>query len=228
MQSILTGCATVLSSLNNALQLPDRLKAARQSKWFVGVALAFAFVAVAAGSWFAHDWVSTRTTSAPTVTFAPIPQPPQASQATPSAAEQTVRKPQTMTRRSKPATGISADPACKDKLRIHMTGGAVTGINGSGIKADNADVCIETNNTKITGGTDGINLDHGQPYLPALSPGELPLNDERRKKGIELLQKYLVSHPRATHEQVVSEINSELVTLGVDEHITWEEPTPRN
>jgi hypothetical protein len=49
------------------------------------------------------------------------------------------------------AAGISADPACKDKLRIHITGGAVTGINGSGIKADNADVCIETNNTKITG-----------------------------------------------------------------------------
>jgi hypothetical protein len=38
--------------------------------------------------------------------------------------------------------------------------------------------------------------------------------DERRKKCIELLNRYLAGHPNATHEQVVSEINSELVTLG--------------
>jgi hypothetical protein len=125
---------------------------------------------------------------------------------------------------STPATGISADPACKNKLRIHMTGGSVTGINGSGIEAKNADVCIETNDTKITGGTDGINLDH-DPIAP-VSAGDLPIDDERRKKCIELLRKFLAAHPNATHEQVVSEINNELLTLGVNAHIGLEEPTP--
>jgi hypothetical protein len=223
-QRILTACAAILSSLNNAFQLPDRFKAVRQSKWFFSVAIGIAFVAVAVASWFAHDWMSTSKLAAPAAALAPIPKPAQVSQVTPN--EPTVLRPQTTTRRPKAAAGISTDPACKDKLRIHMTGGAVTGINGSGIKADNADVCIETNNTKITGGTDGINLDHDQHYLAPLSPGELPKDDQRRKESAELLQKYLASHPNATHEQVVSEINNELVSLGVDAHITWEEPTP--
>lgn len=52
---------------------------------------------------------------------------------------------------------------------------------------------------------------------------DLPLDDERRKKSIELVQKFLASHPNATHDEVVSEINRELVTLGVNAHIAWEE-----
>jgi hypothetical protein len=234
-QRTLTTAAAILSSANNALQLSDRFKAARQSKWFFRVAVGIAFIAVAVGSWYARDWTLARKI-APPAALTPTPKPPQVSQAASNAGEPRVPKPQTTTRRPKPAAGISADPACKDKLRIHITGGEVTGRIGSGIKADNADVCIETNNAKITGGTDGINLDHTpSPYFDALStlspgklsPGELPLNDERRKEGAELLEKYLASHPNATHDQVVSEINNELVSLGVNAHITWEDPTPR-
>jgi hypothetical protein len=47
LQNILTAISTVLSSINNALQLPDRFKAASQSKWFFRAAIGIAFVAVA-------------------------------------------------------------------------------------------------------------------------------------------------------------------------------------
>jgi hypothetical protein len=61
------------------------------------------------------------------------------------------------------ATGISADPGCQNKLRLHFFGGAVTGVKGTGIKANTDNVCIEAFGTRITGGTDGIDIGHGRP-----------------------------------------------------------------
>jgi hypothetical protein len=60
------------------------------------------------------------------------------------------------------ATGISGDPGCQNKLRLHFIGGAVTGLRGTGIKSNTDNVCIEAFGTKITGGTDGIDIGHGQ------------------------------------------------------------------
>jgi hypothetical protein len=61
------------------------------------------------------------------------------------------------------ATGISGDPGCQNKLRLHFVGGAVTGLRGTAIKSNTDNVCIEAFGTKITGGTDGIDVGHGQP-----------------------------------------------------------------
>ena len=67
-----------------------------------------------------------------------------------------------------------------------------------------------------------------QHFLAIPAYGDLPIDDKRRKKGIELMSRYLADHPNATHEQVVSEINRELITLGVNAHIGWEEPAARS
>jgi hypothetical protein len=79
--------------VNNALQLPDRLKAALRSKWFVRVAIAFSFVAVAVVSWFAHDWAVSKI-APQAVALVSVPTPTLVSPPTTSATQPAVPKPQ--------------------------------------------------------------------------------------------------------------------------------------
>jgi hypothetical protein len=58
MQSLLTTCAAVLSSLNNALQLPGKIAEINRSKWFPGIVIGLSLLAVATLTWYAHDWLA--------------------------------------------------------------------------------------------------------------------------------------------------------------------------
>jgi hypothetical protein len=134
-----------------------------------------------------------------------------------------------------PPTGISADPNCKDKVRIHFSGGALSG-GVDGLRINDPNVCVEVNGMPIVGGSNGVSVaGHTTPIgdsktiwmaAPGSDPNALPDNDERRKKGMELVEKYVKAHPDTTPQELVDEINKECIELGIDAHITWTPPSP--
>jgi hypothetical protein len=118
MQSILTNCAAVISSLNNALQLPGRIAEVRRSKWFPAITVGMALVVGAAISWFARDWMSTRNLAPGVATTAPVPKPAEVSQTTPNAGESTVQKLQATSRPSKPTMSVAAAEKIANGIRV--------------------------------------------------------------------------------------------------------------
>jgi hypothetical protein len=160
-------------------------------------------------------------TSPPTTSPAPtVPSPTQASPA--SISELNPNSP----------TGISANPNCKNITRYHFYGGEMRG-GVSGAQLNNPDVCIEFNGTSVIGGKNGVSVrgritpigSSKTIWLAAPSPGDLPVDDPRYKQIMALETKYVAEHPNATPREMTPEINRLLIALGIDAHITWEEPS---